>query len=479
MASSKVPDRSTFTTQDSLRSVSIPSDEKPCLPSSLKISNLAQSSIGLSALLASTIHGLRNHIPPPKVTVARDHSSIEFKSERLYTIDGKPPASAWGPLSGIHKTSDGYVRVHDGFPHHRAGTKALLGCDPDATREDVSSKISSWCSLDLESAAVDAGLVISALRSYEQWDSLPQAEAIPDLPIQLRKIGDAPPLNIPESDSGRLSPGNDKCVRGLRVLEFSRVIAAPLAGKTLAAHGADVLWVTSPNLPGSPSLDREFGRGKRTIQLDLISENDLAEAVHLANDADVFIQGYRPGALSARGLSTENLLAERSKDKGLIIANMSAYGPSGPWSNRRGFDSLVQIATGMNVSEAEHFGSGDNEAARALPCQALDHASGYFLAAGIMAALHKQISEGGSWVVDVSLAGTGRYLRSLGQYEGRTGFGAPGYGSNADVKGDYLELGESGFGRMEFIRHSGVVEGVCVGWDVLPKALGSDEKRWL
>ncbi|KAL4799415.1 hypothetical protein BDV19DRAFT_385184 [Aspergillus venezuelensis] len=311
IALSNIPERSTFTTQDSLeylwrgldlpeeplRSVSIPSDEKTTLP---KLGHLAQSSIALSILLASTIYGLRNSIPQPKVSVNRSHASIEFKSERLYAIDGKSTASAWEPLSGVNKTLGGYVRVHDGFPHHRAGTKALLSCDPEATREDISSVISTWRSLDLESAAVNTGLVMSALRDYSQWDNHPQFQSLPTFPIHLRKIADAPRLNT--SPSARLGPGNDKPRRSLRVLEFSRVIAAPVAGKILAAHGANVLWVTSPNLPDSPSLDREFARGKHTIQLDLDSEHNLAPALNLAKDADVFIQGYHPGALSAKGL---------------------------------------------------------------------------------------------------------------------------------------------------------------------------------
>ncbi|KAL4799416.1 CoA-transferase family III-domain-containing protein [Aspergillus venezuelensis] len=129
---------------------------------------------------------------------------------------------------------------------------------------------------------------------------------------------------------------------------------------------------------------------------------------------------------------------------------MSAYGTASPWSSRRGFDSLVQTAKGINVSETEHFGADEHEAARALPCQALDHASGYFLAAGILAALYRQITEGGSWEVDVSLAGTGKYLRSLGQYPGEAGFEVHYYTSPAYVDGEFLETRNSGFGEMCF-----------------------------
>lgn len=131
----------------------------------------------------------------------------------------------------------------------------------------------------------------------------------------------------------------------------------------------------------------------------------------------------------------------------------------------------------MNVSEAEHFGAG--EPARPTPCQALDHAGGYFLAAGVMAALYRQPTEGGSYQVDVSLAGVMKYLRSLGQYNGRSGFDCRDYESSTEVPKEFMESRKSGFGVLKAVKHSASIEGVDVGWDIMPKPLGSDESRWL
>lgn len=482
---SPVTDRSHFSAKDSVeylwKTLGLPADSldklqlpgQGCLglPSSFKITDLAQASIGLSALLAAQIYAHRSRTAVPIVTVPAQHAAIEFKSERLYTLAGKPAPSPWGPIGGLHRTSDGYVRVHDSFPNHRDGAKALLGCPADADREQLGSEIAAWCSVDLEAAAFDAKLVISALRSYSQWDVLPQAKAIADFPITLRKTSDGPPSGLSPTMQ---STSPDKCLRGLRVLELSRVIAAPLSGKTLAAHGADVLWVTSPNLPDLPTMDRDFGRGKRTVQIDLNSQSD--ELFKLLEEAHVFVQGFRPGSLADLGFSPE-ALTRRFQHRNIIYANMSAYGPDGPWSDKRGFDSLVQTCSGMNVSEAEHFGA--REAARPTPCQALDHAGGYFLAAGIMAALYKQAIEGGSWQVDVSLAGVMKYLRSLGQFEGKSGFETQDYKSTKDVPEQFLEARETGFGSMVAVRHSASIDGVGVGWDIMPKPLGSDEKEWL
>ncbi|KAK5996671.1 Formyl-CoA:oxalate CoA-transferase [Cladobotryum mycophilum] len=466
----------------------------PALPSSFKIGVLAQSSIALSALGAAMLYATRarGSMGPeqeqsrvPRVRVGLEHAVVEFQSERLYSMENRPLESSWGALGGLHRAADGYVRIHDVFPHHAAGTLELLGLPPGATRGDVAAKTALWKAVDLENAGtVDGKLAIYALRSYEEWDALPQAKATDDSPILLKRLSPgvpnpAPlPVPVPVTDSRR-------CLSGIRVLEMSRVIAAPVAGKTLAAHGADVLWVTSPNLPSLPVLDRNLGRGKRSIQLDIHEPQDKEKLVDLLRTCDVFIQSYRPGSLASYGFSPEELAKINPT---IVCANLSAFGgPGAPWAGRRGFDSLVQTCSGMNASEAEHAGRG--EPARAMPCQALDHASGYLLATGITAALYHRSttpSGGGAYTVDVSLAGTAKYLRSLGQYPGTSGFDESssssrgrGYESMGDVPDVYFEELDTGFGRMKGVRHSAVVEGCVVGWDRGLGELGSGEPVWL
>lgn len=455
--------------QSALESLDLPGDDgRPALPSSYKIAALAQGTIALSGLTASLIHSLRNNISMPKVTVPVKHATIEYKSEGLYTLDSKPDSHVRDPIGGLHKTSDGYVRIHSAFPNHRDGAAKLLGLPLTASRADVSEKTADWASVDLESVGLDSELAIYALRSYRQWDVLPQAKAIADFPISISQIATGP-AGLPS----HLRPGEDKCLRGLRVVEMSRVIAAPLAGKTLAAHGADVIWVTSPNLPSLPDIDIEFGRGKRTVQLDLCDDNERQKLLELVKSCDVFIQGFRPGSLAARGLSQEQVAA---LNPGVVYASLSAFGPRGPWSGRRGFDSLIQTCSGMNVSEAEHYGTG--EAARHTPCQALDHASGYLLASGIMAALYRRATVGGSHAVEVSLAGAMKYLRSLGQYPGSSGFEVPDFETAADVD-EYLDTRMSGLGELRAVRHSVTVQGCSTSWEIMPKPLGSDKPEWL
>lgn len=439
--------------------------------SSFKVGHLAQSSIASSGLVAALIYAHRHAGDVPNVTVSREHAVIEFHSEQLYQLDNKKSKPPWGTIGGIHETADGHVRVHDSFPHHHEAALKLVGCGPTASKQEFVQALKSHRAEAVEDAAVNTGAVIFRLRSFAEWDQTPQAEAVPGFPIKLTKIANSEP------HSPIASSKKEKCLSGIRVLELSRVIAAPVAGRTLAAHGADVLWITSPNLPSLPALDIDTSRGKRTAHLDLNDDKDLDRVLELMVDADVVLQSYRPGSLAKRGLSLNHIQQRRKNQRPLVWANLSAWGDEGPWANRRGFDSIVQTASGMNVSEAEHYGNGAK--ALPMPCQALDHGAGHLLATGIMAALYKQMTEGGSYQVDVSLAGVMNYLRSLGQYEERSGFEHKLYKDITDVPTDMRETRNCAFGKLEAIKHSVQIDGVEVGWEEMPKPLGSDEAVWL
>lgn len=482
------PDRSSFKTEDvvadiwavvglpssALPSLRIPSADTLVFRSSYKISAFAPATIGASALAAAQYYALRNGLDKiPSVTVPLDHARLEFNSQQYQWLDiwaKTPPKIGINSVGGLHKTADGYVRIHDLFPNHVRGTMEILGLPQDATREQVASKTIDWEAVNLETKGIEGKVAIYAQRTYAEWDALPQSSAIATTPILVQQIASGPKKVLLPT-----TPAHNKALTGLKVVELTRVIAGPVAGRALAAHGADVLWVTSPNLPDVESLDSDFSRGKRTIQIDLHKADEKATLLELLRTADVFIQGYRPESLAAYGLSPEELT---NINPSIVIANMSAFGPSGPWSKRRGFDSLVQTASGMTVSEAAHAGEG--QTARTTPVPALDHGSGYLLAVGIIAALYKRATEGGSYQVDVSLAGTMKYLRSLGQYPGREGFQCePMPATIKEVPKQFIDVKESGFGgKAMALRHSASIDGVEVGYEGVPKPLGSDEPKW-
>ena len=195
--------------------------------------------------------------------------------------------------------------------------------------------------------------------------------------------------------------------------------------------------------------------------------------MELIRGADIFLSSYRPGSLAAQGFSTAELTA---LNPNLIIASLNAWGEEGPWAMNRGFDSLVQAASGINVAEAESLGGG--EASRVLPCQALDHGSGYLLATGIMAALYKRAMYGGTYEVHVALAGVMKYLRSLGQTTKRKAFDQNTFPDPVSLE-KYMEIRDSDFGELKAITHAASVDGLKVGYKTMSKPLGSDEPVWL
>jgi crotonobetainyl-CoA:carnitine CoA-transferase CaiB-like acyl-CoA transferase len=430
----------------------------PVLPSGFAVGTAAQASIAACTLAAALLHGMRGG-PAQRASVDMRHAAIEFRSERHLRVDGVAAASLWDPLAGLYPCADGFVRLHTNFPHHREGVLSILGCDP--TREAVARALLDWPAEAFESVAAKIGIVGAAARRFEEWDQHPQALALASQPpFTLERIGDAPPIPLP--------PLADRPLAGLRVLDLTRVIAGPVAARTLAAHGAEVLHIAAPHLPSMGPLVLDTGRGKRSAFLDLRDADARAKLEGLVRGADIFLQGYRPGGIAGLGFGPERLASLRP---GIIALSLSAYGHLGPWSGRRGFDSLTQTATGINWSEADTFGEA---VPRALPCQVLDHASGYMLAFGAMAALARRAEEGGSWHVRVSLAATGQWLRSLGQVRGGAATPDPRHEDVADL----LEDSDSGFGRLTTIRHAGILETTPAHWALPSVPLGTHPAAW-
>ncbi len=422
----------------------------PVLPSSFAVGAAAQSSLAAAGLAAAALHRLRTGVEQ-FVSVAMRDACAEFVSERLIRIDGQPPPELWDSVAGLYPTADGYVRLHTNFPHHREGVLRLLDCAGD--RASVAAALGKRRAVPFEEQAQSRGLCVTALRTRAEWEASPQGLAVVDTPLRITRIGDAPPQPLPAAA---------RPLSGVRVLDLTRVIAGPVCCRTLAAHGADVLMVTGPHLPNLPGLLLDTSRGKRAAALDL---RDPAgrEALHgLVREGDVFVQGYRPGGLAAKGFGPGSLAIERP---GLVCASLTAYGEEGPWSSYRGFDSLVQTASGFNTDERDAAG---DPAPRVLPCQALDHASGALMAFGVMAALHRRATEGGSWLVRVSLAGTGRWLRSLGRV-------ADGFDGPAPDWTGCLEQSGAVFAA----RHAARLSATPPAWTRPAPALGADPPDWL
>ena len=433
---------------------------EPALPSSFAVGTLAQSTIAAATLAAAQIDTLRTG-RQQTVSVDMHHAALEFRSERYFRVDGQLPPEPWDKIAGLYRCGDGrWVRLHTNFPHHRDGVLKLLGCAYD--RAAVAAALKQWKAEAFEEAAAQAGMVVTAARTFEAWDAHPQGIAVARQPLMtIERIGDAPPQPLPAHADGRP-------LSGVRVLDLTRVIAGPVCGRTLAAHGADVLLITAPHLPAIAPLVIDTGRGKRSAQLDLRDAASAEQLRALVRDADIFVQGYRPGGLAALQFSPELVAALRP---GIVYVSLCAYGYEGPWANRRGFDSLVQTASGFNWAEAEAAGDAKPHP---LPAQALDHGAGYLMAVGAMTALARRMTEGGSWHVRVSLAQTAHWLRGFGRLA--SGFDAadPRY---EDI-GAYLETSPSGFGLLTALRHAGRLSDTPPHWTLPSVPLGTHPARW-
>ncbi|MEU6773034.1 CoA transferase [Streptomyces sp. NPDC046759] len=433
--------------------------ERPgALAARLGVRELARACVGACALAAAELAARRAGLSEvPGVRVDDGAVAAAFHSERHLLVDGRAPV-VFAPLSRFWRTADGWVRTHANYPHHRARLLGALDLPPDASVEAVAARLAERSAPDVEETVYDAGGLAVALRTPKEWQAHEQAAEVAARPlVERERLGSGPARVLPPLDraAARLLPA-----AGLRVLDLTRVLAGPVATRTLALLGADVLRLDAPWLPELPDQHADTGFGKRSATLDLTTGRDTFE--ELLATADVVVTGYRPGALDRFGLSPEALTARRP---GLVVAQVSAWGAYGPWAGRRGFDSLVQVATGIAATE----GSADEPGA--LPAQALDHGSGYLLAAAVLRALTEQSYDGGGRFVRLALARTARWLTDDIRPVPATG--APYAGPDA-----WLAETDSTLGRLRHALPPVSFAGGPADWARPPVPWGSDGACW-
>ena len=442
-------------------------DRDRSLPSSFHVGPAAAATIAAQALAAARLWELRSG-QPQAIEVSQRRALAMFRSERYLTVNGKPPKDPFSPLFGYYATRDDrWIQLHTNFAHHHQGVLRVLGCED--RRDAVAAAVLLCKVADLEQRLADAGLCAAWVRTPEEWQAHPQAAAIAALPLfEIERIGDAPPEPLKPFAPHSSTSAASRPLTGVRVLDLSRVIAAPVAARTLAQHGADVLAISAAHLPNIESLVIDTGRGKRSAQLDLRDASGRSTLRELVRGADVFLHAYRPGALAARGFDPQALCALRP---GLIQVSLSAYGHAGPWAQRRGFDSLVQSATGIAFDEGQAAGVASPGR---LPCQVNDHATGYLAAFGAMIALHRRAREGGSWLVRVSLAQTGHWLRSLGRVA--DGMAAPDL--SLDEVAPWRHTMDSPFGLISAIAPVEQMSLTPARFELPPVAPGTHAPEW-
>ncbi len=356
------------------------------LPSYFAVTDLAAASMGATGLaLAELTQNL-------DVRVDRRLASFWF-NKTISPIGWKiPPEPALGPAD--YRTRDGWIRLHTNAPHHRDAALRVLGVP--ANPEAVAAAVSAWNATELEAAMVANGACAAEMRSWQDWQHHPQGRAVLAEPLLYWRSGStaAPSPWVPSST---------RPLAGIKVLDMTRVLAGPAATRLLAGLGATVLRIDPPWWD-EPSGAPEMSLGKRCTRLDVREEKGLERWKALLSEADVFVHGYRSDALTALGVDAEQ---RQNIRPGLIDVSLDAYGFTGPWKHRRGFDSLVQMS--MGIAEAGQRLSGSDRPFP-LPVQALDHGTGYLLATAIMRALTIRVATGVGSIVNGSLARTGALL---------------------------------------------------------------------
>lgn len=387
-----------------------------------------------------------------------------MRAMKYLRVDGAVPPDVMDPFIGYYRAANGrWFFLHTNYPHHRAAAVRVLQAMD--TKESVAHKIREWDAEKLETALMEAGGCGAFVRTTDEWQAHPHYAYVVDEPlVAITKIGDAPPV--------ALDPGGKRPLAGIRVIDMTRVIAGPTCARTLAEHGAQVLKITRADLPTSGTLEIESGFGKYSADLDLRDPAQKEKLCELMRGADVFSQGYRPGTLAAKGFGPEALARLRP---GIVCTSLSAWGRAGPWRHRRGYDTVVQSATGMG--HATGLVSNDPTVPRLQPASPIDYIAGWAMAFGSMVALARRAREGGSWQVDVSLAACGHWLTKLGRVEK----------PELDLLADEFSAEElarwtmktpSRMGELTHLRPVVELSETVPRWSRAPVPVGSDPAAW-
>jgi len=409
---------------------------------------IATTGLAISDLLMATLD-LR-----PTLTIDRRLASLWFGMS-IRPIGWKLPP-VWDAFAGDYRTRDGWIKLHTNAPHHRAAAMRVVGQHPDLTA--MADAVKSWLATELETAIVGEGGCAAAMRSAAEWGVHDQGRAVASEPLAHRAIGNSAPFKD-------WSVTRERPLKGLRVLDLTRVLAGPVTTRLLAAFGADVLRIDPPDWD-EPAVVQEVTLGKRCARLDLHSAENRKMFEELLSQAHVLVHGYRPTALDRLGFDAAT---RRALSPGLIDVSLDAYGWTGLWASRRGFDSLVQMSSGI-ADAGMKWRKADLPVP--LPVQALDHATGYLMAALAIRGVTQRLRNGDGLEARVSLARTAKLLMDAGD--------APDPSELApETAADHsLTIEKTAWGDARRVRPPIHIDGTPMSWDYPANQLGSDKPAW-
>ena len=427
--------------------------EAGALPSAFAVTELASASLGAAGqAVAQLIQQQTGRLPA--VSVDRRLASFWFSSSIRPLGWQVPPL--WDPVAGDYASADGWIRLHTNAPHHRAAAERVLGKVAD--RDEMASKVAQWNAAELEQAIVDEGGCAAQMRSWQAWQAHPQGLAVNAEALVQRQTFTA------TTDKPWLG-SVARPLAGIKVLDLTRVLAGPVASRFLAGLGADVLRIDSPTWDEAGVVP-EMTLGKRCARLDLKSPEGRQVFEALLKDTDILFHGYRADALEQLGYTASAL---QTLAPGLINVSLNAYGWSGPWRNRRGFDSLVQMSSGI-ADAGMAWKQADKPVP--LPVQALDHATGYLMAASAIQALSERLNTGRGGSARLSLARTAALLVEAGQVPVQPALRE----EQASDQGLLVE--QTAWGPAHRLLAPVTISGTPLQWDLPAGELGSHRAQW-
>jgi crotonobetainyl-CoA:carnitine CoA-transferase CaiB-like acyl-CoA transferase len=446
----------------------------PVFPTVFPIGEAGAAVIAACALQAGRIWQDRTG-QSQQVAVQVDAAAAAMRSGRYLRPD--PPPALPRRLGGLstYRTGDGrFIYFQRLFPHHNERLSKVLGVPLEEPA--LSEAVARWDGAALEEAVNAGGSCAGLVRTRAEWLALPVAAHVAAAPlIDLTALPGGPPKPV---------AAGPRPLSGLRVLDLTRVLAGPTSARTLAEHGADVLRVSVPGLPDNDAMMKDTGHGKRSVELDLKSRAGAERLRELIAAADVFIQGYRPGALAALGFGADDVAA---LNPSVVTVDISAYGHLGPWRDRRGFDSVVQSASGLAVANAGAGGPGAGDPGTGdavsappvfLPANPLDYTTGYLAALGALAALRRRARAGGSHQVRVSLARTGEWLWELPRLDAADAAARP-KELPAGRLDELMISSQTPFGRLRYLAPAARLTATPAHWDLPTPLPNQDDPAWL
>lgn len=431
---------------------------KPRLASSYPVSALATASVAAAASAAAELIA---EVAGARPTVRVDRGLADTWFGTAVSPVGWSLPSPWDSIAGDYATASGWIRLHTNAPHHRAAALRVLGVAGE--RDEVAAAVAVWNAAELETAVVEEGGCAAELRTPAEWAVHPQGLAVAREPLVAWSVtGDA------GGAASQWAPSAERPLAGLRVLDLTRVLAGPVATRLLAGLGANVLRIDPPGW-AEPALELDMTLGKHCALVDGRDPAGRDRLLELLSTADVLVHGYRPGALDSFGFGDVVRAVTRP---GLIEVSLDAYGHTGPWSARRGFDSLVQMSSGI---AAAGLLEGSATAPTPLPVQALDHATGYLMAAAVLAGLTRRARTGEGSRARLSLARTALELESAPR--GRVAGDGTASADEGALDARAIAV-DSPWGAAELTATPFRIAGAPLAWERSPRALGSDPSRW-